>query len=147
MFGLTPYDQKRNQAAVRKPRDLFDLFFGDDYLPTYSNGFSTHFNADIRDLGKEYVIEAEMPGITKEDIKLDIRDDILTISAEKKAETNEENGSYIRRERRFGSYSRSFRIEDIRQDGINAKFENGVLRITLPKHEPMEGPGRSIDIE
>ena len=148
MFGLTPYEQRKNQAAIRKPRDLFDLFFGEDLMPSFpGNGAPTSFSADIRDMGNEYLIEAEMPGLSKEDIKIDLRDDILTIAAEKKEETSEERGSYIRRERRFGTFSRSFRVEDISQEGIDAKFENGVLKITLPKRDPVEGQGRNIEIK
>jgi HSP20 family protein len=143
---MTPYEQRKNQVVVRKPRDIFDYFFGDDFLPVFQNGFSTSFNADIRDLDKEYVIEAEMPGLTKEDIKIDLHDDIMTISAEKKAESSEESGSYVRRERRFGTFSRSFRVEDIKQEGINAKFDNGVLRISLPKQETSSGQRQVIDI-
>ena len=146
MFGLTPYENKKNQVSVNRPRDIFDYFFGDDFLPAYAGGFSANFSADIRDVGNEYVIEAEMPGLTKDDIKLDLNGDVMTISAEKKEESNEGRGNYIRRERRYGTYARSFRFEDIQKDNIHAKFENGVLRVVLPKLTPADEQRKSIDI-
>ena len=146
MFGITPYEHKKNQLSTSRPRDIFDYFFGDDFMPAFASGFTSNFNADIRDLGKEYVIEAEMPGLTKDDIKLDLNGDILTIAAEKREDASEDNGNYIRRERRYGSYSRSFRFEDIRQDEINAKFENGILRVTLPKQVVSNEKKKFIDI-
>jgi HSP20 family protein len=145
MFGLTPYEQRRNPLTARRPRDIFDYFFNDDFSPAFSGGFST-FKADIIEHGNEYVIEAEMPGLGKEDLKIDLQDDIMTISAEKKDEKNEEKGSYIRRERHYGSYSRSFRVDNIKQDSINAKFENGILKITLPKQNETVERKQSIDI-
>ena len=146
MFGLTPYEQRKNQVSVNKPRDIFDYFFGDDFMPAFTGGFSANFNADIKDLGSEYVIEAEMPGLVKDDIKLDMNGDILTIAAEKKESATEDHGNYIRRERRYGTYSRSFRFEDIRKDEINAKFENGILRVSLPKQNAAEEQKKFIDI-
>jgi HSP20 family protein len=147
MFGLTPYEQRKNQVVTRRPRDIFDAFFGDDFLAPFSNGFPTNFYADIKDLGDMYQIEAEMPGLAKEDIKLDLNDSILTISAEKKEEVKDDRGSYIRRERRFGSFTRSFQIEDVKHNEINAKYENGVLIITLPKKDSTVEQRKTISIE
>jgi len=146
MFGLTPYENRKNQLTLNKPRDIFDYFFGDDFYPSFASGFSTNFNADIRDLGKEYVIEAEMPGLAKDDIKLDLNGDILTISAEKKEDSSKETGSYVRRERRYGTFSRCFRFEDIKENDIKAKFENGVLHVTLPKRDAVVEQRKVIDI-
>ena len=147
MFGLTPYENRKSQVIVNRPRDIFDLFFGDEFFPAFTGGFAANFNADIKDHGSEYVIEAEMPGLSKEDIKLDLNDDIVTISAEKKEEdASGDRGNYIRRERRYGTFTRSFRFEDVVKDGINAKFENGVLRVTLPKQTPADEHRRAIDI-
>ena len=147
MFGLTPYENRKNQMQANRPRDIFDYFFGDDFLPAVSNSLTANFNADIRDLGKEYVIDAEMPGLTKDDIKLGMDGDILTIEAEKKEETAETRGNYIRRERKYGTFTRSFRFEDIQKDKIGAKFENGILRITLPKLDATVDQRKAIDIE
>jgi len=146
MFGLTPYENRKNQLGVNKPRDIFDYFFGDELIPAFTNNFTANFSADIKDYGNEYVIEAEMPGMSKEDIKLDLDGDVLTISAEKKDESKDERGNYIRRERRYGKFTRSFRFEDIRKDGVEAKFENGILRIALPKQDQAVDQKTNIDI-
>jgi len=146
MFGLTPYESKKNQLGVNRPRDIFDYFFGDELIPAFASNFSSNFSADIRDLGNEYVIEAEMPGLSKEDIKLDLDGDVLIISAEKKEDAKEERGNYVRRERRYGKFTRSFRFEDIQEDAIGAKFENGILRISLPKQAQGQDRKTSIDI-
>ena len=147
MFGLTPYVKRNNQLTAGKPRDIFDLFFGDDFFPSFTSGFTANFHADIRDTGNEYVIEAEMPGMAKDDIKLELDGDVLTISAEKKESSDEERGSYIRRERRYGSFARSFRVEGIDNEGINAAFDNGLLRLTLPKLTPEAGGKTEIEIQ
>ena len=146
MFGLTPYESRKNQMSTNKPRDIFEYFFGDEFLPSFTSSFSTNFCADIKDLGNAYVIEAELPGLTKEDIKLDLNGDVLTIAAVKKEEMSEDRSNYIRRERRYGTFTRSFRFEDIKKDDINAKFENGILRITLPKQDADDGQSKSINI-
>ena len=146
MFGLTQYESRRNQIASRRPRDLFDYFFNDDFMPAFTGGFPA-FKADIRETDKEYIIDAELPGVTKDDIKLDLNEDVLTICVEKSEETKEEKNSYIRRERRYGSSSRSFRIENIKHEGVNAKYDNGVLSVSLPKLREAPVDKRSIDIQ
>ena len=144
MFGLIPYERK-TQVTGRKPRDIFDYFFNDDFMPAFTGEF-TSFRADIKETDDLYTIEAEMPGVNKDAIKIDLEDDVITISAEKKEETNEEKGSYIRKERRYGSFSRSFRVENINKEQIGAKFENGILEISLPKQEPESAKKQSINI-
>ena len=146
MRGLMPYEVRKNQLAGRRPRDIFDYFFTDDFFPTVQEGFSS-FRADIKETDKKYSIEAEMPGLTKDDVQIELQDDILMIRAEKKEEKNEENGSYVRRERRYGSFSRSFRVENINTDDINAKFENGILKIDLPKLEKVQDQKQQIHIQ
>ena len=146
MFGLTPYENRRQQPAANRPRDVFDLFFNDELFPSMPFGFITGFSADIKDLGKEYVIEAEMPGLTKDDIKMELNGDVLTIAAEKKETAAEDRGTYVRRERKYGTFTRSFRFEDVKKDEINAKFENGVLKVSLPKQTQEDEQKKFIDI-
>ena len=84
-----------------------------------------------------YQLEAELPGFNNEDIKIDLKNDILTISASH-SENNEEkdnNGKYIRRERRTSSYQRSFRVNDLKAEDIIAQYRNGVLTVNIPKKE------------
>ncbi|MBQ3796587.1 MAG: Hsp20/alpha crystallin family protein [Butyrivibrio sp.] len=92
---------------------------------------------DVIEKDNCYQLEAELPGFNKEDIKIDLKNDILTISASH-SENNEEkdnNGKYIRRERRTSSYQRSFRVNDLKAEDIIAQYRNGVLTVNIPKKE------------
>ena len=104
---------------------------------------------DIRDEGDKYVMESELPGFEKEDIKLDINGSYLVISAEheKSEEKKDENEKYIRRERRFGSYKRSFDISDVDAEDISAEYKNGILIIDLPKKKPQEPVAKRLEIK
>lgn len=129
MYGLTPFE--------RKGYDLFNAFhdFEKDFF-----GSETPFNScktDIKDKGDKFVLEAELPGFDKQDIHLDIDGGFLTLTAERKSENEEkdEDGKYIRRERSYGSYRRSFDISNVNTDMIDAEYKNGVLTVSLPKKE------------
>ncbi len=92
---------------------------------------------DVIEKDNCYQLEAELPGFNKEDIKIDLKNDILTISASH-SENNDEkdnNGKYIRRERRTSSYQRSFRVNDLKAEDIIAQYRNGVLTVNIPKKE------------
>jgi len=92
---------------------------------------------DVKDFEKEYVIEAEMPGIKKEDINIHYENDHLTVSVhqEEKKEENDEESKYIHRERNTRSFERSIYLEAVNPDQIKAKLEDGILIITAPKKE------------
>jgi len=129
MFGLTPFE--------RKSYDLFNAFrdFEKDFF-----GNETSFNScktDVKDEGDKYVLEADLPGFDKQDISLDIDGGFLTLTAEHSAETEDKDsgGRYIRRERSYGSYRRSFDISGVNADKIDAEYKNGVLTVALPKKQ------------
>ena len=150
MFGLTPYNRK-NVDQLRKNgfltlRSAFDDFFSD---PIFSTFFETgnSMRADIRETEKEYIVEAEIPGARKEDIKLDLRDDTLTVAVVHDEQVNEEKENYLRKERRFGSYSRSFYVENVKNEDVTAKYDNGVLTIKLPKTEDRNKDKHKIEIQ
>ena len=93
---------------------------------------------DIRELDGNYEIAIDLPGFKKEDVHAELKDGCLTVSAARNSSNDEkdENGRYIRRERYSGSMSRSFYVgENVTQDDIKAKFENGILNLTVPKME------------
>ena len=92
---------------------------------------------DVYEKEGTYVIEMDVPGYDKKDIKIECNDGILVITAEKNVETNQEdeNKKYIRRERVYGKVSRTFNFADIDEDSINAEFVNGILKIVIPKLE------------
>ncbi len=142
MFGMVPFDHSDS--------NLFDTF--DTFARDFFRGANTTlpaFRTDIRELDGKYVLEAELPGFNKEDIALDVKDGILTITAEhhESSEDKDDKGSYLRRERRFGSFTRSFDITGIDESGITAAYKNGVLELILPKSQPVIPEARKIAIE
>ena len=139
MFALTPFE--------KRSYDLFNAFhdFEDDFFKSQQ---LRSFKTDIRDDGDKFVLEAELPGFDKQDIKLDITGDTLTLSAEHKAETEDKNkDNYIRRERTFGSYQRSFDLTGINTDKIDAEYKNGILELTLPKLAETKPETRRLEIK
>ncbi|MDK2812342.1 MAG: hypothetical protein PWQ78_552, partial [Petrotoga sp.] len=95
-----------------------------------------------------YIVECELPGLNKKDIKVQLNNDLLTISAEKKESEEVKRGNVYRRERYFGRIERTIRLpEYIDKDKIKAEYENGVLKLTIPKVETAKGEGKEIKIE
>ena len=141
MFGMLPFERQNDNMF-----DLFDNFERKFFGNTTAN--LPAFRTDIRDAGDKFVLEAELPGFKKEDISLDLKDGILTISAEHKEEENEKNekGQYIRRERRYGSFTRSFDVSGIDESAITATYNNGVLELNLPKAQPVIPETKKIAI-
>ena len=118
------------------PKRYFDdsLF---DFMPTR---MENNMKCDIYEKEGNYHIEMDLPGFKKEDISVEAKDGYLTIKAEKKSEVNEEDESknYIRRERSFGSFERTFTLGDLDQEKIDASFADGTLSIVVPKKEEVE---------
>lgn len=148
---LVPYG-RRNKGLANRPNDvfnidsLFDNFFNDSFMPAFFTG-DTQMRVDVKENEKEYIVEADLPGIKKEEINVELNNDRLTISVERNEEINEEKENYIRRERRSGSFCRSFYVENVLEDKISAKFENGVLSMVLPKKEPGVNKKNKIEIK
>lgn len=112
-------------------REMERAIFGRPFGGFFTEYHPSLFRTDIRDMGESYLLFADLPGFCKEDIRLEVTEELLTVRAERKAE--DEDSNFIRRERSCGSYSRSFRLKDIDTEQITAKYENGVLTVTLPK--------------
>ncbi|MDO4862578.1 MAG: Hsp20/alpha crystallin family protein [Ruminococcus sp.] len=139
MYGMTPFG-----------RNAFDLFnIWNDLDKNYDSMPVNACKTDIKDAGDKYVMESELPGFEKEDIKLDINGEFLVISAEHTTESEEKDDKtkYIRRERRFGSYKRSFDISDVDAEAISAEYKNGILTIELPKKKPAEPVAKRLEIK
>lgn len=122
------------------------FFFDDDFDSFF---FPTNrvrdMKCDIYEKDNTYFIEIDLPGFNKEDIKIDLKDKYLTVTATRNEEKKEDDKNYIRRERSYGHYSRSFSLGDITEDDIDAKFENGTLLITVKKKEEIESK-KTIEI-
>lgn len=94
---------------------------------------------DIRETDNGYELDIDLPGFKKEDLKLELKDGYLTVNAETKTDKDEQdnNGRYVRRERYYGSMSRSFYVgENLTEEDIRAKFEDGILKLSVPKEQP-----------
>ncbi|HBR02168.1 MAG TPA: Hsp20/alpha crystallin family protein [Ruminiclostridium sp.] len=149
MFGMVPYSRRNSNVAKRDDWFGLDRFFEDffrDPLFERMSALATPIRADIKENEKEYVVEAELPGVNKEDIIIDLDNDVLTLGADIKSETDNENNGYIYKERQTGSYRRSFHVPNIDNEGVQAAYKDGLLTITLPKAEP-EKRSRKIQIQ
>ena len=119
------------------PRKVYldDIF--DDFLSTKKE---QNMKCDIYEENNNYHIEVDIPGFDKKDISVEVKDGYLTISAVKNNEVEDKDSkrNYIRRERVYGKYERSFYVGDLDEDKINAEFNNGMLKIVVPKKEKQE---------
>lgn len=118
--------------------DLFDDMFNDSFL--MSGNSSRLMKTDIKEKDKEYVIEMDLPGYEKENIKINVADGYLTVHAvSSKNSSEKEEGKFVRKERYLGECSRSFYIgDDVNEDSIKASFKNGILKVEIPKKEAVE---------
>ena len=122
---------------------LIDSFFDDFAAPAkkvmrYNTPANNIMKTDIKDTKEGYELDIELPRYNKEDVSAELKDGYMTISASTKSDEGDkdENGKYIRRERYYGSCSRSFYVgEAITQEDIKARFENGILKLFVPKKE------------
>ena len=125
---------------------FFDEFMRPFFAPV--SAAREGMSVDVRDEGDHYLLEAEIPGANRENIRADMDDGVLTISAEWNSEKKDEGENrYIISERRYGSVSRSFTVENVREDEITAEYTDGVLRLTLPKKTAENKISRRIEIQ
>ena len=110
--------------------------FDDDFFPVFQNRTSSMPAVNIREDEKKYSLELAVPGMDKKDLKIDINEDVLTISSESKNETEENKDGYKRKEFSYSSFCRSFYIpENVNRDKIEANYKDGILTVGLPKQE------------
>ena len=140
--------------------NLFDDFFADPFEmrlapqgrdPLYGKHARNMMKTDVRETENNYELDIDLPGFKKDEVNLELKDGYLTISADKSLDKDEKDseGRYIRQERWSGSCSRSFFVgENVKPSDVRAKFEDGILRIAMPKQEPRQLPATtSIAIE
>ena len=140
MFGLTPYRSNFNVSAYDpwKEMEEFERRFFGQRTPA--------MKTDIRETENAYILESDLPGFSREDIHAEINDGYLTIRAEHKSENEDKNESYLRRERSYGSLSRTFDLDGIDAEAITASFKNGVLTLELPKMQTKDEEARKVEI-
>lgn len=120
-----------------------DFGFNDNLFssknPLYGKHAKNIMKTDVRETDKGYELDVDLPGFKKDEVKIQLADGYLTIEAAKgldKDEKDKKSGKYIRRERYAGSMSRSFYVgEDVKQEEIHAKYDNGILKLSVPKKE------------
>ena len=135
--------------------NLFDELFDDDFPmipmrsirnPLYGKNAKNLMKTDVRETDNTYELDIDLPGFKKDEVQLDLKDGYLTISAAKGLDKDQEDkkGKYIRQERYAGACSRSFFVgEGIEPRDVSAKFEDGILRVSLPKQVKKELPRTS----
>ena len=151
MAGLVPFN-RRNSSLARSGTDfedfynMLDDFFSDSWISPGRSLLRDTFKIDIQETDSEYRIEAELPGIKKEEIDLGIEEDNLCISVNRNEEVNKDGTNYIHRERRSSSMSRRVRLVNAKLDETKAKLEEGILTVTIPKNEKANS-SLKIDID
>ena len=136
---------------TKRSHSIWDPFadFGAMERSFFGGSGLAEFKTDIRDTGDSYTLEADLPGFKKEDIAIDLSDGTLTITAQRHSEyeKKDKKGDYVRCERSYGSYSRSFDTTGIDTENIKASYVDGVLTLTLPKQQAPTPSTRRLAIE
>ena len=144
MFELIPFDRSFRRMAnfdpFREMENMERSFFG-------SGNVVSAFRTDVSDNGDAFVLECELPGFKKEDIGIDIENDCLTIAVERKLDEENKKPNFVKRERFYGSFSRSFDVTGINTDAIEAKYLDGILTLTLPKKVETAPASRRLEIQ
>ncbi len=134
----------------------FSNFFGDFFDKAFSDWTNSNFSltnttlpaVNIKETKDDFVVTMAVPGMSKKDFKIDLNDNVLTISSEKKEEKKEKEDNYTRKEYSYQSFNRSFTLPKnvVNEDKISAKYDNGELLITIPKREEAK-PKKPLQIE
>lgn len=140
MAGLIPFNRKRNDLVNIGFDDfsnMLDDFFTGSW-PFQRSLAADTFKIDIQDSDTEYIIEAELPGVKKEDVEITLNEGRLNISVKKEEVSEDKSKKFIHRERRYAQMSRSILLADLNDEGIQAKLEEGVLTIKVPKKKQVD---------
>ena len=137
-----------------KPMNVFDdmdsmihSFFNTDWNFPVRDTRNWSPAVDVNETDNSFVLTADIPGLTKKDIKVNVANGKLSISGERTYETDQENDNYHYRERRFGTFDRSFKLPDtVDEEKISASFKNGILIVALPKHANILPKEREIKV-
>ena len=140
MFELIPFTRHVNVYDPFRAFDELERSFFNERQPM---GFRT----DVIDTGDAYKLDAELPGYKKEDISIDVENDCLTISVERKVEDEDKRPNFVKRERVYGHFSRSFDVSGINVEGIQAAYNDGILTLTMPKKAEVKPASRKLEIQ
>lgn len=158
--SLVPRRERSQSPATRD--DFFDPFVGfrremDRMLDSFFDGFGERRVADwpglrpaldVQENDKELIVTAEVPGVSEKDVDVTLSGDLLTIKGEKKAEDEQKNGNFSYVERRYGAFSRSLRLPfAVKDEEVNATYDQGVLTIRIPKPAEAQTSVRKIEVK
>ena len=146
MFELVKRNRNRHYDIFNESfgamEEMFNNFF--NRVPMASS--VSPIKVDIKDTEQAYIVEAEIVGVSKEDIEVNLEDNVLSINVKKEDKKEEEKVNYLLKERRSSSISRQFYIEDVDVSKVTAIYDNGILTITLPKLNPDKNKSTKIKI-
>lgn len=148
MTSLIPFNRRRNDllgSGFEEFQNMLDDFFTDSWSPR-RNLLMDSFKIDVQDNEGEYLVEAEVPGVQKNEIQLSLVEGKLKIAIQKEEVKEEEKKNYVHKERRVSSAQRTVILSDADPEGISAKLEDGVLRINLKKKSKIQ-TSHLIEIE
>lgn len=146
MSGLVPFNKRNLIPSADDFNNLIEDFFNDRSFPMRSLSQDT-FKMDVSEDETSYTVDAEMPGIKKDEIDLSINDGYLTISVEREETDENEDKKMLHRERRYTSMKRSLYLNNAAEDDISAKLEDGILKLTIPKIKYENEGQKKIEIE
>ena len=126
MFDLMPFEMSN--------KNMFQLL--EDFDKKFGKGMESGFRTDILDKGDHFLLEAELPGFQKEDITIDLDGDRLVIRAVRSSDEEQTKKDYLHRERYYGEFVRRFHLANVNVDQITANYQDGVLKLQLPKKQP-----------
>lgn len=147
MAGLVPFNRRRKDLLSNDDSifNMLDDFFSGS-MPMMRNLDTDTFKVDVKDLDNQYEVTAEMPGIKKENLEINLDDGRLKIRVHQEEESEEERKNYIHRERKVSSMERNIYLQDADDENIKARLEEGILHISIPKKEQVDTSKR-IEIE
>ena len=148
MMSMMPYYTRTLRTGNVTP-SRYESPFNDEFFRSFFGGNTAPaMKVDVEDKGDSYLLQTDLPGMKKEDVRISVEDGVLTIAVEQKEEKSEENKdrNFVYRERRTASMSRSFSLEGVNEEGITAEYVDGVLHLTLPKETQTEEKIRRIEI-
>ncbi|MBQ1236485.1 MAG: Hsp20/alpha crystallin family protein [Oscillospiraceae bacterium] len=152
MFELTHRNNNHHISTYNPFQEVEDFersFFNSPFSSFFGTQDLAEFKTDVTDEGDHYLLEADLPGFEKKDIQLEISGDTLTVRAlrHSKVEEKDNKDKLVRIERSYGSYSRQFDISGVEAERIKARYDNGVLKLTLPKKQAELPEALHLEIE
>ncbi|EHN14742.1 heat shock protein Hsp18 [Clostridium sporogenes] len=145
MFDMITFRKNNLNKKDEFFSPFFNNFFNDEFF-SLMNNLQGNFKVDLKETDEDYLVEADLPGVKKEDITVKFQNNYLTISAKRDSSIENKKENFVRQERYYGEFNRSFYINNIDENNIDASFKDGVLKINLPKLDKENSNEKRIDI-